>query len=151
MDRVELLKKLNLSQFTAFDFETTGLNAASDRIIEIAAIRFINGKPTDNYVKLIHPDRPIPPFITEITGISNSMVMDAPREEDIVDDFFDFLGNDPLIAHNIRFDHQFLDNMSERFDKPKLKNKLYDSLQLAYLQKVLIVRKKIQKIVESSF
>jgi len=131
MDRVELLKKLNLSQFTAFDFETTGLNASTDRIIEIAAIRFVDGNPTDKFVKLIHPDRPIPPFISEITGISNAMVADAPREEDIVDDFFDFLGNDPLIAHNIRFDHQFLDNMSERFDKPKLENKLYDSLQLA--------------------
>lgn len=131
MERVELLKKLNLSQFVAFDFETTGLNAASDRIIEIAAIRFVDGQPTDKFVKLVHPGRPIPPFITEITGISDAMVSDAPKEEDIIDDFFEFLGDDPLIAHNIRFDHQFLDGLSDRFDKPKLENLLYDSLQLA--------------------
>ncbi|HIF82814.1 MAG TPA: DNA polymerase III subunit epsilon, partial [Candidatus Marinimicrobia bacterium] len=55
MDRKSLLKTLNLSRFTAFDFETTGLDPYNDRIIEIAAIRFEDGEITDRYVELINP------------------------------------------------------------------------------------------------
>jgi len=131
MNRIELLKKLNLSQFTAFDFETTGLSSKTDRLIEIAAIRFVDGEPKEKFIKLIKPDKPIPHFITEITGISNPMVQDAPKEADIIDEFFKFLGDDPLVAHNIRFDKAFLDQLCDRFDKPKFENKLYDSLPLA--------------------
>ena len=66
-----LLKKLNLSDFIALDFETTGVVSVNDRIIEVAAIRFTDGKATDKFVKLVNPGRPIPDFITNITNISN--------------------------------------------------------------------------------
>ena len=106
----EVLQKLNLSQFTAFDYETTGLDPYNDRIIEIAAIRFIDGEISDRFVSLINPERDISPMITEITGISNKMVSTAPTEELIVDDFLHFLGDNPLVAHNIHFDEKFLDS-----------------------------------------
>jgi DNA polymerase III epsilon subunit-like protein len=70
LDRKSLLKTLNLSRFTAFDFEPTGLEPYNDRIIEIAAIRFEDGEIKDRYVELINPERPISRMITEITGIS---------------------------------------------------------------------------------
>ena len=60
MDRKELLKLVNLSHFIAFDFETTGLDPVSDRIIEIAAIRFVDGEITDRFVTLVNPDKPPP-------------------------------------------------------------------------------------------
>ena len=80
MERKELLELLNLSTFIAFDFETTGLDPNNDKIIEIAAIRFNNGEITDRFVSLVNPEFDIPHLITEITGISNSMVFQCTKE-----------------------------------------------------------------------
>ena len=131
MGRQSLLKTLNLSRFTAFDFETTGLDPHHDRIIEVAAIRFEDGEITDRYVELINPERPISKMITEITGISNKMVQNSSTEENIIDDFLYFLGNDPLVAHNIYFDEQFLSVMCDRLGRSKESNTNYDTLQLS--------------------
>ena len=131
MDRKELLKIFNLSRFTAFDFETTGLDPNNDRIIEIAAIRFEDGIITDRYVELINPERPISTMITEITGISNAMVQRAPTEESIIDDFLHFLGDDPLVAHNIHFDEKFLNQMCTRLGRSEGDHRKYDTLQLS--------------------
>ena len=131
MDRKDLLKILNLSRFTAFDFETTGLDPYNDRVIEIAAIRFEDGKITDRYVELINPERPISRMITEITGISNKMVQNAPIEENIIDDFLHFLGDDPLVAHNVHFDEQFLTVMCDRLGRVEGEHLKYDTLQLS--------------------
>ncbi len=127
----EVLQKLNLSQFTAFDYETTGLDPYNDRIIEIAAIRFIDGEISDRFVSLINPERDISPMITEITGISNKMVSTAPTEELIVDDFLHFLGDNPLVAHNIHFDEKFLSQLCTRLGRDEPDNLKYDTLQLA--------------------
>ena len=118
MDRKELLKTLNLSRFVAFDFETTGLDTNHDKIIEIAALRFEDGIITDRFVELVNPERPISRMITDITGISNKMVRNAPIEESIIDDFLYFLGDDPFVAHNIHFDEQFLSELCSRLGRP---------------------------------
>ena len=131
MELKTLLKKLNLSTFIAFDFETTGLDQQNDRIIEIAAIRFVQGKSQDRFVKLVNPGRPISKFITDITGISNAMVSDAPSENDIVKDFLNFLGSDPLVAHNTPFDVGFLKELNKRSGIKWESPDLYDTLQLA--------------------
>ena len=78
MNSKSLLSTLNLNQFIAFDVETTGLNPNSDSIIELSAYRFIDGEPKDVYSTLINPQRQIPPFITELTGINNSDVKQSP-------------------------------------------------------------------------
>jgi DNA polymerase III, alpha subunit (gram-positive type) len=91
LERKELLNKLDLSRFIAFDFETTGLDHYEDRIIEIAAIRFEHGVITDRFVTLVNPEKNIPALITEITGISDSMVRNAPTEETIIKDLLDFI------------------------------------------------------------
>ena len=108
MNRQELLRELDLSTYIAFDFETTGLSSENDRIIEIAAIKFEGGEAVDKFVTLVNPERPIDPFITDITGISNAMVSDAPIERNIIDDIINFLEDFPLVAHNISFDISFL-------------------------------------------
>ena len=117
MEQKELLRILDLSTYIAFDFETTGLSPESDRIIEIAAIKFEGGVAVDRFVTLVNPERQIDSFITDITGISNVMVSDAPVEGNIVDDILDFMEDFPLVAHNISFDINFLNNLCERYDK----------------------------------
>ena len=131
MQLPQLLLCLGLSDYIAFDFETTGLNPKDDRIIEIAAIKFVDGNPVDRFVTLINPGRPIDPFITDITGIADDMVRDKPIESDIISEFLEFLNDLPLVAHNISFDKSFLDALCERYAKPKNNNPLFDPLQLS--------------------
>lgn len=131
MERKELLGSVNLSSYVAFDFETTGLSPATDRIIEIAAIRFVDGEISDRFVTLVNPDQNIPAMITKITGISNQMVASKPFEKEIVDDLMSFIGGDPLVAHNINFDKKFLDALCDRYDKEPNQNPMFDTLQLA--------------------
>ena len=131
MTKKQLLKKLNLSSFIALDFETTGLSPHSDRIIEIAAIRYNDGKVTDRFVTLVNPGRHISNIITDLTWITNNMVAAAPKEKDILDKFFTFIGEHPLVAHNISFDISFLNVLGDRFEKPEVDRSLYDTLQLA--------------------
>jgi len=131
MNKKEILSILNLSTYVALDFETTGLDPKQDRIIEFAAIRFVNGKPKKRYSTLINPGVHISPFITRITGISNQMVSTAPDEEDIIDDLFSIIGKYPLVAHNIRFDWNYLLELCKRYNKDIPENPLYDTLQLA--------------------
>ena len=76
MERIELLSALHLDKFIALDFETTGLQVDSDRIIEVAAILFVDGLPHKKYTSLVNPEISIPSFIEQITGITNAMVKD---------------------------------------------------------------------------
>ncbi|RMF08224.1 MAG: 3'-5' exonuclease, partial [Candidatus Neomarinimicrobiota bacterium] len=96
----DLLQRLGLNTYVAFDFETTGLEPATDRIIEIAAIKYENGHRIDDFITLLNPGFPISSMITDITGISNDMVRNSPVEEDVVDEFLEFIGEYPLVAHN---------------------------------------------------
>ena len=69
MNRSQLLSALKLDRFIAFDFETTGLEVSNDRPIEVAAVMFEGGKPSDRFCTLINPQQPISNLIHEITGI----------------------------------------------------------------------------------
>lgn len=131
MKQKQLLQKLDLSCFVAFDFETTGLDHHNDRIIEVAAIKFVDGEITERYVELVNPEMNISPIITEITGISDSMVRSSPTEELIIDDLLSFIGDHPLVAHNIHFDQRFLSELCKRLGRDMVENAQYDTLQLA--------------------
>ena len=131
MNRSELLSALKLDKFIAFDFETTGLDVTNDRPIEVAAVLFDKGKPTDRFCTLINPRIPISNLIQEITGITNDMVNDAPLEKDVIDDLLRFLGDHPIVAHNTPFDVSFLQSMAERNGKDLPERKYYDTLTLS--------------------
>jgi DNA polymerase-3 subunit epsilon len=91
------------------DFETTGLSPdMGDRITEVAALRIVGGRIVERYVSLINCNVRIPSFITGLTGITQSMVDNAPPVSRVVPDLLDFIGGDALSAHNASFDEKFL-------------------------------------------
>ena len=96
------------AEFVAFDIETTGLNAQDDRVTEIGAVIFSGGEIKQEFNTFVNPHRPIPANITELTGIRDSDVADAPDEDEALRLFLDFAGDRPLIAHNAHFDVGFL-------------------------------------------
>ncbi|MCY3833232.1 MAG: exonuclease domain-containing protein [Chloroflexi bacterium] len=94
--------------FTAFDLETTGLDAASDEIIEIGVACFRAGELVDQYQSLVKPSVPIPPEITQLTGIDSEDVEDAPAIQDLLPDLNPYFDAVPIVAHNAQFDVSFL-------------------------------------------
>lgn len=93
---------------TVFDFETTGLSATEDTIIEIAAMRIRNGKQVGTFSLIIDPEREVPEFITNLTGITNEDVKGQPTLAQALPFFLEFIGNSLLVAHNAAFDLAFL-------------------------------------------
>ncbi|MFP1130633.1 exonuclease domain-containing protein [Asticcacaulis sp. W401b] len=104
--------------YTVVDIETTGGQAAYERVTEIGAVKIRNGEIIDIWQSLINPERRIPPFITELTGISNAMVRDAPRFADIADALDAFLKGTVFVAHNVNFDYGFLSAEYRRLERP---------------------------------
>lgn len=94
--------------FVVCDVETIGLNPVFNSIIEIALIRLENFKVVDKFSSLINPQSFIPPFITELTGIRNEDVYNAPKFSDVALNIRDFLKDAVFVAHNASFDHKFL-------------------------------------------
>src|SRR5690554_3339194 len=91
--------------FTAFDFETTGLNSYSDEIIEIGAVKIKDGKIIDEFGTFVKPEKRIPAKITKLTGINNQMVDNAPGLSVALKDFRNFIGDTVLVAYNASFDY----------------------------------------------
>lgn len=103
-----------ISDYVVVDLETTGLSPENDKIIEIAAVRVINDAVADTFSTLIDPHKHIDRYITEITGIDDSMVKNAPDISEAMPRFLDFLGDMPMLGHNIiRFDLRFLQAVSD--------------------------------------
>ncbi len=110
----------------AIDIETTGLDPQRDAIIEIAAVRFNGHRVEGEWTKLINPARPIPRLITQLTGITDQMVLHAPPLNAVIQELADFVGNDPVVGHNVRFDLGFLQKQ-----KILLFNKVVDTYEMA--------------------
>lgn len=126
------------AEFTVLDFETTGQSANTSRVIEIGLVKIKNYKVVDTYKSFLNPDQHIPYFITQLTGISNFDVVNAPSFDEIINDITNFVGNSILVAHNMSFDYSFLKREYfyagiELFENPtlctlKLARRLYPTL-----------------------
>ena len=119
-----------------FDTETTSLNPREgDRIVEVGCIELVNYLPTGREFQIyINPGRPVSEATVRITGITNETLRDKKRFEhpDVVDRLMEFLGDDPIVAHNAEFDRGFLNYELELLGRPQLpKERFIDTLVLA--------------------
>jgi predicted DnaQ family exonuclease/DinG family helicase len=105
----EILETIKFDDFVILDLETTGLDPNNDRIIEIGALRFIDGKESGTFETLINPEIPIPDFITRLTGITDQKVQSAPRIDAVIQSLLEFISDSPLIGHQINFDTAFVE------------------------------------------
>ncbi len=103
-----LSEPLDETVMVSLDLESTGLDQRTDRIIEIGAVKFRGNEELEQFSTLVDPGRDIPSFITELTGISNHDVSGAPSMEEILPGLREFLGDHPMIGHNVAFDAGFL-------------------------------------------
>ncbi|MBE7053550.1 MAG: PolC-type DNA polymerase III [Ruminococcaceae bacterium] len=95
-------------EFIVFDIETTGLNPATDTITEIGAVRVKDKQVLDVFQTFVNPERKIPKNIVELTGITDEMVADAPKIDEALESFYEFVGDAALVAHNATFDTGFI-------------------------------------------
>ena len=120
------------------DFESTGLNTQTDRVIEIGAVRLVNGTVADSMSVLVNPKQPLKAKITEITGINDRMLADKETAETAIPALMDFIGGSPIAAHNASFDASLLKaelrRLGRSFDGPvldtlTLSRKLYPEMK----------------------
>jgi DNA polymerase-3 subunit epsilon len=123
-----------MNRAVLFDTETTGLDPLfGDRVIEIAAIELLNDLPTGKvFHVLLDPERDIPAEASRIHGITSKDIEGKPKFAGIAGDFLEFVGDDPLVAHNASFDFGFLDAELARIGLPRLERaRMIDTLALA--------------------
>ncbi len=117
--------------FVVVDLETTGGSARESAITEIGAVKVRGGENLGEFQTLVNPGVGIPPTITMLTGITNAMVMTAPRISAVLPAFLEFLGDAVLVAHNARFDVGFLKAAAARLDLDWPRPRVVDTLALA--------------------
>ncbi len=117
--------------FVAFDFETTGLYPANDRIVEFGAVKFTPGTELATFEELADPGIGIHPDAERVSGITNAMVAGKPPVEELLPRFMEFLGDAVLVAHNSSFDVGFLRAELQRCALPTVENTIIDTLKLA--------------------
>ena len=118
-------------EFSVLDFETTGTSGAKNRAIEIGIVKVKDYKILDSFQTFINPGCSVPYYITNLTGITNEDVHDAPFFEDITSQIVDFIGDSILVAHNMPFDYSFLKNEFLRADLIVPQNQTMCTLKLA--------------------
>lgn len=123
---MELLEQhIDKADFVVVDVETTGMSPIDDRMTEIAMMKVRNGELVEEYSTLVNPLMTISNFITDLTGIDNLMVQDAPTAREIMPDVAEFLQDSIFVAHNAAFDWGFVWHSAKRernieLDNPRL-------------------------------
>ena len=119
-----------MDSYVVFDIETTGFNSVNDRIIEIGAVRVVEGEIKETFSEFVNPERPIPYKITQLTTITDDMVKDAGTIEEILPQFLKFCAGSVLVAHNAGFDTGFIRENAKRLNLP-YDHTVVDTLGLA--------------------
>ena len=117
--------------FVVIDLETTGFSIEEADIIEIGAVRVEGGIISETYSRLIYPGYFLPRRVTEITGITNAMVIGQPTIGEVIGEFMDFIGTNIVVGHNVKQDLKFLDKYTKIYLGKKLKIPHICTLQLA--------------------
>ncbi|MEI8024217.1 MAG: exonuclease domain-containing protein, partial [Actinomycetota bacterium] len=118
-------------EFCVIDLETTGGSNEYEAITEIGAVKYRAGEEVGRFTTLVNPQRAIPPFIVLLTGITDTMVCNAPAIEEVLDSLLEFIGDSVVVAHNARFDIGFINAALVRDGREKLTNRVLDTVGLA--------------------
>ena len=127
-------KKLNkyVKDYVVFDLETTGTSCVYDEVIEISAVKVQDGQVVEEFSTLVNPQTPIPFEATDVNGITDKMVADAPTFDKALTDFLEFVGDMVLVGHNIQsFDMKFICRDAVKFFGKTIGNDYIDTLPLA--------------------
>ena len=127
----EIGEPLHATTFVVVDLETTGGSHAACAITEIGAVKTRGGEVIGEFQTLVDPGGPIPPFIVALTGITDAMLVAAPRIEQVLPSFLEFLGDAVLVAHNAPFDVGFLKAACRAHGYPWPGNEVVDTVTLA--------------------
>jgi DNA polymerase III subunit epsilon len=127
----DLGQPLSEVTFVVLDLETTGASANDCEITEVGAVKLRGGECLGRFETLVNPGVTIPPFITVLTGITESMVLPAPRIAEVMPPLLEFIGDAVIVGHNIRFDLSFLNAAMVARDRPPLTNRHVDTLGIA--------------------
>ncbi|MGA7670971.1 MAG: exonuclease domain-containing protein [Nitrolancea sp.] len=119
------------TEFVVIDVETTGLKPYRQRIMEIAAIRFSHGERVDIFTTLVNPERRVPAYISQLTGIDESMLVSAPSFSQVAQQLVGFIDDSLIVGYNVGFDLGFNNAELKRFGQPPLVNDQLDLLPLA--------------------
>ncbi len=119
------------TEYVVIDVETTGLKAYTQRIMEIAVIRFSHGERVDVFTTLVNPERRVPSYISQLTGIDESMLVGAPAFSQIAQQLVQYIGDSLVVGYNVGFDLGFINAELKRFGQPPLVNDHLDLLPLA--------------------
>ena len=123
--------ELNKASYVVFDFETTGLSARYDKIIEFGAVKIEHGSVVSRLDILINPEREITAKITQLTNITQSMVKDAPTIKEAMPKILEYIGDSILVTHNASFDIAFLNEALINLGQEEIKNGVVDTLALS--------------------
>ncbi len=118
-------------RFISFDLETTGFIAGVDKIVEVGAVRFVNGTIDSVFSTLVDPKMPIPEGASRVNGITNEMVQGKPTIDRLLESFSDFCADDVLVAHNANFDFQFLVSDIVRLESKAPRGAILDTCNIA--------------------
>lgn len=122
---------LSAATFVVVDLETTGGSHGRDSITEIGAVKIRGGETIGEFATLVNPGSAIPPMIVALTGITDAMVAQAPRIEQVLPSFLEFLGDAALIAHNAKFDVSFLKAACARHEYDWPRPRVFDTVTMA--------------------
>ncbi|MGK0385918.1 MAG: DNA polymerase-3 subunit epsilon, partial [Patiriisocius sp.] len=121
---IEIIKSKYLLEYAILDIETTGGKYNEEGITEIAIYRFDGDKVVDQFASLVNPERPIQPFVVNLTGINNGMLKNAPKFHEVAKRIIEITDDAILVAHNAQFDNRILttefDRLGYNFDKETL-------------------------------
>lgn len=130
-----------------FDIETTGLDSRTEAITEIGAVKVKDREIIDTFETFVNPGKPIPANITELTGITDKMVADAPPISEAFEAFCEFVGDSAVIAHNAKFDVGFMQSAAKKLGKT-FNNMVLDTLELSRFLQPELSRHKLDIIAE---
>ena len=119
--------------YVVFDFETTGLSAVYDTIIELAAVKMKDGEIIDRFESFANPHHKLSATTIDLTGITDDLVENAPEVPEVLEKFREWTGDSILVAHNASFDMGFLNVGYKQMGQSKASNPVIDTLELGSL------------------